>query len=180
MNTQTVNTTATANEVSKSVTATTTSRRLETRADWERIYAHTVALVAAQAQGVALPDKPREGFAFGKTDDAPHCRPYAQSLLAGFVSKKAAKCLKDTPLADTEKRTEIAIAILIATKLGSSEATKAKQILAKAEPKQAKSFALAVLAAMQPKAAPQPKVEKSPAKPKRTRKAATPQPKVEK
>lgn len=173
-------TTASANEVSKSIKSANASRRLETRSDWERIYAHMAALVAAKAQGEALPEKPRDGFAFGKTSDAPHCRPYAQSLLAGFVSSKATKALKDTPLADLEKRTEIAIAILLATKLGGSEATKAKKILADAEPKQAKSFALAVLTIMQPQPSAQPTVEKPAAKPKRTRKAKTAQPTVEK
>ena len=68
-----------------------TQRVLETRDQWSAIFAHTVALLAAAVKGEALPDDPRKGYAFGKPQVEPHSRQYAQSLLAGFASKKAGK-----------------------------------------------------------------------------------------
>ena len=68
-----------------------TQRVLETRDQWSTIFAHTVALLAAAVKGEALPDDPRKGYAFGKPKVEPHSRQYAQSLLAGFASKKAGK-----------------------------------------------------------------------------------------
>lgn len=149
-NNNTVN--ASANEVSKStnlVPLAKTQRVLETRDQWAVIYNHTVALVVAHIKGEALPSDPRKGFAFGSTKDAPHCRGYAQSLIGGFVSRKAGKVFAQTEgLKEQADREKIAIAILVATKLGTSDTGKAKAILSKAEPKQARSFAEAVLAAL--------------------------------
>lgn len=91
-----------------------TQRVLETRDQWSAIFAHTVALLAAAVKGEALPDDPRKGYAFGKPQVEPHSRQYAQSLLAGFASKKAGKVFtQHEVLADQAKREEIAIAILL-------------------------------------------------------------------
>lgn len=73
-----------------------TQRVLETRDQWSAIFAHTVALLAAAVKGEALPDDPRKGYAFGKPQVEPHSRQYAQSLLAGFASKKAGKVFYPT------------------------------------------------------------------------------------
>lgn len=92
--------------------------------------------------------------------EQPHSRAYAQSLLAGFASKKAGKVFAQTEgLNDATKRHELAIAILLKTKLGGGDATKANSLLSKAEPKQAKAFAQAVLAALNPKGVAEPTTE---------------------
>lgn len=128
-----------------------TQRVLETRDQWVMIFNHAVSLVVALVEGKDLPDDPRKGFAFGSVKDQPHSRAYAQSLLAGFASKKAGKVFAQTVgLADQAERQKLAVAILLKTKLGSGDATKAAAILGKAEPKQARTFAEAVLAALNP------------------------------
>lgn len=171
-----------ANVVSKSSTANAavkTQRVLETRQQWAVIFNHTVSLVVAHIKGEALPSDPRKGFAFGTTKDAPHCRGYAQSLIGGFVSRKAGKVFAQTEgLKEQSDREKIALAILMATKLGTSDESKARSILGKAEPKQAKAFAEAVLNAVQaskPTAEVAPKEQKTAAKPKRksTRKSTS-------
>ena len=143
----TVNSNATVG--SKSATAATakTQRVLETRDSWSVIFNHTVALVAKAAKGETLSEADRKGYAFGGTKDSPHCRGYAQSLLAGFVSRKANKFLGEVDgLKTIEERTKIALAILTATKLGGNTTEKAKALLSKAEPKQAKTLSEAVKA----------------------------------
>ena len=138
-----------ANVVSKSATSDKTQRVLETRDQWAVIFNHTLSLAVALAKGEALPDNPRKGFAFGKTAEQPHARGYAQSLLAGFVSRKANKFFAEVDgLKTIEEREKIAIAILVATSLGGSEASRAKGILGKAEPKQVRSFCEATLVAL--------------------------------
>lgn len=147
---------ASANVVSKSATANAaneqpvkTRRVLETRDQWAVIFNHTVSLVVTLFEGKDLPSDPRKGFAFGTTSEAPHARGYAQSLLAGFASKKAGKVLAQTVgLTEQADRHKLAIAILLKTKLGGGDESKAKSILGKAEPKQARAFAEAVLAAL--------------------------------
>ena len=138
-------------ESSKSVIAATakTQRVLETRDLWSVIFNHTVALVAKCAKGETLSDADRKGFGFGSAKDQPHSRGYAQSLLAGFVSRKANKFLGEVDgLKTIEERTKIALAILTATRLGGNTTEKAKSYLSKAEPKQAKTFSEAVKAAL--------------------------------
>ncbi len=132
-----------------------THRVLETRDQWSVIFAHTVALLAAAIKGEALPDDPRKGYAFGKISAEPHSRQYAQSLLAGFASKKAGKWFtQHEVLADQAKREEIAIAILLKTKLAkaSSDAedskTAARRTLSRAEAKQGSTLAEALLVAL--------------------------------
>lgn len=147
---------ASANVVSKSATANAaneqpvkTRRVLETRDQWAVIFNHTVSLVVTLFEGKDLPSDPRKGFAFGTTSEAPHARGYAQSLLAGFASKKAGKVLAQTVgLTEQADRKKLAIAILLKTKLGGGDESKAKSILGKAEPKQARAFAEAVLATL--------------------------------
>lgn len=136
-----------ASEASKSATATAkTQRVLETRDAWSVIFNHTVALVAKCAKGETLSEADRKGFGFGSAKDQPHSRGYAQSLLAGFVSRKANKVLGSVNgLSTIEDRTKIALAILTATRLGGNTTEKAKGLLSKAEPKQAKTFSEAVL-----------------------------------
>lgn len=145
-----------ANEVSKSSTAKAakqadkTQRVLETRDQWAVIFNHTVSLVATLAKGEALPTEPRKGFAFGGPKEQPHSRGYAQSLLAGFTSKKAGKVFAQTEgLKEQADREKIALAILLKTKLGGDNETKARSILGKAEAKQARAFAEAVLNVVQ-------------------------------
>lgn len=152
MKTSNNNNATSANVVSKSSTITTeqkpvkTQRVLETREQWVVIFNHTVSLVAALAMGESLPEEPRKGFAFGKMAEQPHSRAYAQSLIGGFVSKKAGKVFAQTEgLQTVEERTKIALAILLKTKLGGADESKASSILSKAEPKQARTFAEAVL-----------------------------------
>lgn len=126
-----------------------TRRVKETRDQWQVVFDHTVALVVASARKADLPDDPRKGYAFGALKDQPNIRAYAQGLLAGFASPKAGKVFaQHEVLASAETRHEIAIAILLATKLGSADRAKAESILSKAEKKQAKSLAQAVLAAL--------------------------------
>lgn len=139
-----------ANEVSKSATTEQpkTQRVLESRSDWECIFAHTVALIATLAKGEALEDDCRDGFAFGKVALSPNSRPYAKSLLAGFASKKAGKFLADTCLAEQDKRNEIAVAILLKTRLGGKDEASCKATLAKADAKQARSLAEAIKATL--------------------------------
>lgn len=143
---------ASANEVSKindnanEQKQVKTLRVLETREQWAVIFNHAVMLVATLAKGERLPDDPRKGFAFGKTAEQPHSRQYAQSLIGGFVSRKANKFFAQTVgLQTIEERTKIALAILTKTKLGTSDESKARSILSKAEPKQVRTFAEAVL-----------------------------------
>lgn len=146
------NTNATANVVSNNTQTANakTQRVFETRDQWAVIFNHAVTLVATLAQGNTLPDDPRKGFAFGKVAEQPHSRQYAQSLIGGFVSRKANKFFAQTEgLKTIEERTKIAIAILIKTKLGGNDASKAQSILSKAEPKQVKTFAEAVLNVVQ-------------------------------
>ena len=139
---------------SKSATAIAkTQRVLETRESWSVIFNHTVALVAKCAKGETLSEDDRKGFGFGSAKDQPHSRGYAQSLLAGFVSRKANKFLGGVMgeadcLTTIEGRTKIALAILTATKLGGKTTESAKALLGKAEPKQAKTFCEAVKAAL--------------------------------
>lgn len=149
-----------ASVASKSATAATseaskpkTQRVLETRDAWSVIFNHTVELVVKCAKGETLSEEDRKGFAFGKVADQPHSRGYAQSLLAGFVSRKANKFLgglmgEADCLSTIEGRTKIALAILTATKLGGKTTESAKGYLSKAEPKQAKTFSEAVKAAL--------------------------------
>lgn len=150
----TTNTTpAIANEVSTAIAtpnaeAPKTQRVLESRSDWERIFAHTVALICTLAKGEALEDDCRNGYEFGKVALTPNSRPYAKSLLAGFASKKAGKVLADTPLASEDTRKEIAIAILLHTKLGGKDINACTNTLAKADAKQAKSLAEAIKSAL--------------------------------
>lgn len=126
-----------------------TRRVKETRDQWQVVFDHTVALVVASARKADLPDDPRKGYAFGALKDQPNIRAYAQGLLAGFASPKAGKVFaQHEVLASAETRHEIAIAILLATKLGSTDRAKAESILSKAEKKQAKTLAQAVLAAL--------------------------------
>lgn len=129
----------------KSATAKA-QRVVETRDAWSVIFNHTAALVEKAMNGVAIVyETDRKGFGFLKVAEQPHSRAYAKALLAGFVSRKANKVLGDVKgLQTTEERTKIAIAILVGTKLEAS-AEKAKSFLAKAEPKQAKTFSEAVL-----------------------------------
>jgi len=122
-----------------------TQRVLESRGDWERIFAHCTKLVVSVANGDELGKDSRDGFSFAKVAEAPHSRAYAQSLLAGFASKKADKFTADSALSGQDTRTKIALAILTATKLGGKDS---RAMLSKAEPKQAKSFCQAVLAAL--------------------------------
>lgn len=164
-----------ANEVSKvnnnlvANKVTKTQRVLETRDQWAVIFNHTVSLVVALVKGEALPDDPRKGFAFGKVAEQPHSRAYAQSLIGGFVSKKASKVFAQTEgLQTVEERTKIAIAILLKTKLGGADESKAKAILCKAEAKQAKTFAEAVLNFVQ---SDKPSEELAPKEQKKTSKA---------
>lgn len=135
---------------SKSATATAkTQRVLETRQAWDVVFNHMAGLVASLAKGESLCENPRDGFAFGKVADQPHIRGYAQSLLAGFVSRKANKFLGEVDgLKTIEERTKIALAILTATKLGGKTTESAKAQLSKAEPKQAKTFSETVKAAL--------------------------------
>lgn len=161
------------NVVEKSVTANAanavkTRRVLETRSQWEQIFRHMTSLVVALAKGDNLPDDPRKGFAFGKTGDQPHSREYAKALLCGFVSRKAGKVFAQTKgLADQDDRRKIAMAILTQTKLAKGDAN---AILNKVEPKQAKTFAIAVLDEIQKANKPKP----SPTEKKATTKAASP------
>lgn len=140
-------TASTANAVGKtSADKPKTQRVLETRDAWSVIFNHTVALVAKCAKGETLSEADRKGFGFGSAKDQPHSRGYAQSLLAGFVSRKANKVLGSVNgLSTIEDRTKIALAILTATRLGGNTTEKAKGLLSKAEPKQAKTFSEAVL-----------------------------------
>lgn len=159
-----------------------TQRVLETRDQWSAIFAHTVALLAAVVKGEALPDDPRKGYAFGKPQVEPHSRQYAQSLLAGFASKKAGKVFaQHEVLADQAKREEIAIAILLKTKLAKASSgaenpeTAARRILSK-DAKQGRSLAEALLAALGEAKQTEPQVEATPkgvkAKPKKSAKKA--------
>lgn len=126
-----------------------TQRVLETRDQWLVIFNHATSLTATFAVGKELPEDSRKGFAFGKVAEQPHSRSYAQSLFAGFVSHKANKFFVNIEgLQTIEERTKIALAILLRTKLGGSDAIRAKAILSKAEPKQVRSFAEAVLSLM--------------------------------
>ena len=133
-----------------------TQRVLESRGDWERIFAHCTKLVVSVANGEELGKDSRDGFSFAKVAEAPHSRAYAQSLLAGFASKKADKffpterfvgspALPEVALSEQATRIKIALAILTATRLGGKDS---RAMLSKAEPKQAKSFCQAVLAAL--------------------------------
>lgn len=141
---------STAKAVESTTNATVkTQRVLETRDQWAVIFNHTVSLVVALVKGEDMPDDPRKGFAFGKIAEQPHSRQYAQSLIGGFVSKKAGKVFAQTEGLDEARRNEIAMTILLKTKLGGGDATKAKGILSKAEPKQARAFAEAVLNGVQ-------------------------------
>jgi len=137
-----------ANEVSKTAKTEAepkTRRVLESREDWERIFAHCTKLVVSVANGDELDTTSRDGFSFAKVADAPHSRAYAQSLLAGFACKKADKFTLGSALSEQDTRRKIALAILKATKLGGKDA---QAMLSKAEPKQAKSFCEAVLATL--------------------------------
>ncbi len=126
-----------------------TQRVLETRDQWAVIFNHCVTLVATLAVGKELPNDARKGFAFLKVAEQPHSRGYAQGLLAGFTGKKAGKVFAKTEgLKDQADRTKIAVQVLLKTKLGGSDENKAKAILCKAEDKQAKAFATAVLEAI--------------------------------
>lgn len=175
MATKNSNIAANANVVSKSSTdnAATqqvkTQRVLETRDQWVVIFNHTVSLVVSLAKGEPMPDDPRKGFAFGSTKDQPHSRAYAQSLIGGFISGKAGKVLAQTEgLKDKADREKIAIAILLGCKLAKDGQEGARRILGKAEPKQAKAFATAVLSGLTEQPAEvAPKEQK---KPKRTAK----------
>lgn len=180
-------TTTSANVVSKSVNANATvgsksttavaktQRVLETRDAWSVIFNHTVALVAKCAKGETLSEEDRKGFAFGKVADQPHSRGYAQSLLAGFVSRKANKFLGDFDgLKTIEERTKIAIAILTSTKLGGKTTESAKGLLSKAEPKQAKTLSEAIKAALNVVQAIEETTEVAPTEQKCNRKQSSP------
>ena len=156
------NTAANANVVSKSATANAatqpvkTQRVLETRDQWVVIFNHAVSLVVMLTKGEALPKDARKGFAFGTTKEAPHCRQYAQSLIGGFLTGKAGKVLaQHEVLASREKREEIACNLLLQTSIAKDGQAGAKRILSKAEPKQAKAFANAVLTALTAPAVPE-------------------------
>ncbi len=158
-----------------------THRVLETRDQWAVIFAHTVALVVASVKGETLPDDSRKGYAFGKISAEPHSRQYAQSLLAGFTSKKAGKVFaQHEVLADQAKREEIAIAILLKTQLAKASSgaedskTAARRTLSRAEAKQGRTLAEAVLAALGEAKQAKPKADATPkgveAKPKKAAK----------
>lgn len=177
-------TAATANVVGKtsadkSADKPKTQRVLETRDAWSVIFNHTVELVVKCAKGETLSEEDRKGFAFGKVADQPHSRGYAQSLLAGFVSRKANKFLgglmgEADCLSTIEGRTKIALAILTATKLGGKTTESAKGYLSKAEPKQAKTFSEAVKAALNVVQAVEEPVEVAPTEQPKAKKAASP------
>lgn len=154
---QTESTNAAAKQQVSNTNANTTRRVVETRDQWERIFAHAVTLVVAYTRG-QKPADPRKGFAFAAVATQPHSRAYAKSLIWGLTTNKAGKALKGfDDLAEREAREKIAIAILADAKLvkGDSEAIKAS--LAKVETKREKTFALAVLSALQqPTEAPAP------------------------
>lgn len=136
-----------------SVSSTKTQRVLESRDDWSVVFDHTVSLIVSTLKGGSLDKTSRKGYAFkaNKRDDdgkaiitQPHIKPYAVGLLAGFASKKASKFLKETSLADVD-RTEIALAILKATKLSGETTEQAQKTLSKAEPKQVRRLCIEVL-----------------------------------
>ena len=158
--------TAAQNETANAAEQQVKIRCIETRDQWEVIFAHSVALVVAHIRGQHV-DNPRSGFGFGKTDVQPHARGYAQSLLTGFTTSKAGKTIADggnpDDLADKANRVKIATAILISTKLakGSKNETDeqaAQRMMGKSEPKREKAFAQAVLAELA-KPVEQPKAE---------------------
>lgn len=164
-----------AESANKSDNANKTHRVLATRDQWGVIFNHTLSLVVTSVQGEALPEDPRKGFAFAsKADDEQRlCVKYAQSILAGFVSKKATKVFAQTEgLKSAEERTKIALAILMKTKLGGKDITSAQAILGKAEPKQARTFAEAVLANLNKVQVPEAVAEVSPKGKKSTKKSA--------
>ena len=155
--------------------ANKTHRVLASRDQWAVIYNHTLSLVVTLTKGEALPEDPRKGFAFAsKADDEQRlCCKYAQSILAGFVSGKAGKVFAQTEgLKSAEERTKIALAILLKTKLGGKDTTSAQGILGKAEPKQARTFAEAVLANLNFVQVPEAVAEVSPKEKKSTKKSA--------
>ena len=138
-------------------------RHIETRDQWDVIFAHSVALVVAHIRGQQVTD-PRKGFKFGKTDVQPHARGYAQSLLTGFTTSKAGKVLAENDdLADKANRVKIATAILLSTKLAKDGDEGAKRIMDKSKPKREKAFAQAVLAELaKPVEEPEAKSEAAP------------------
>ena len=152
------------NETANAAEQQVKTRCIETRNQWEVIFAHSVALVVAHIRGQHV-DNPRSGFGFGKTDVQPHARGCAQSLLTGFTTSKAGKALAENDdLADKANRVKIATAILISTKLakgnnkGVTDEQAALSCMAKSEPKREKAFAQAVLAELA-KPVEQPKAE---------------------
>lgn len=131
----------------------TTRRVVETRDMYEVIYNHSVSLVAEYIRcftnGEAYPDgeKSRKGFAFGPTNDQPHTRGYAKSLIWGFATNKAGKVLKNLDdVADKANRAKIAIAILTDVKLVKGDSKAIEASLNRVEPKRERTFAESVLA----------------------------------
>lgn len=130
------------------------NRIVETRGNWDAIFAHAVSLVVAHVRGQQVSGDPRNGFGFKTHSLQPHAKGYAQSLLAGFTGSKAGKVFaKSDELMDESGREKIAIAILISTRLakgakGETDDEAAKRMIAKTEPKREKAFAEAVLAAL--------------------------------
>ena len=125
---------------------TSSKHLLESRSDWENIYSYAVTLVVKSLKGEALgdADEARKGFAFKAMKDSPNCRSYAKSLFAGLLTGKAGKVFKGTQFAEVNLE-EVACNILVGTKLAKSKEL-ALDALKKAEPKQAKTFSLSILA----------------------------------
>jgi hypothetical protein len=135
--------------------AKSTRRVVETRDQWAVIFDYAVSLVVAYTRGPKPEGDVRKGFAFGPVADQPHSRAYAQSLIGGFLTGKAGKVLaQHEVLASREKREEIACNLLLQTSLAKDGQAGAKRILSKAEPKQAKAFANAVLKGLEEQPAP--------------------------
>lgn len=103
-----------------------TQRVFETQADWARLEAHTIVLLATLAKGEKLAENAKEPFGFGITTDKngvdtkcptkgkdgmtlslkdtqPHAKNYVLCLLKGFVSSKATKFLKGTSLESVDR-----------------------------------------------------------------------------
>ena len=156
------------------------TRVLETRDRWSAIFSHAVGLVVILSKGEELPTNPQQGFGWGKVADEPHSRTYAKSLIAGFLTGKAGKVFaKNEFLANKTNREKIASRILLSTKLVKPSPKQSQQdavngTLAKTEPKQAKSFAEAVLNALTQQTEPTtPKGGRGKSQPKKAEKPTT-------
>ena len=131
----------------------TPTRVVETRDMWAVVFDHTASLLAQAVNGVAVTSDDTDGFAFGKRETAegktqrltkseqPNIRGYLYSLLAAFSSKKGIKHSKGTAL-ETRNLEEIAKSVA----LGLWPKFDWDKNVGKAEPKQAKSLIVAVIA----------------------------------